>query len=116
MALINLTPHEVTIYGPSGITKIPASGQLCRVKNSNENCGVYEDIPLVRAQFGEVTGLPAQGETPDAIYIVSSIVLQALTNKGIHRSDVMAPATGPNDGAIRCARNQVQAVTKLVVM
>jgi hypothetical protein len=114
MALVNLTPHEITIYGPEGILKLPASGQLCRVRNNSQNAGECEGIPLIRARFEAVTGLPE----PDgnSIFIVSSIVLQALASKGLHRADLAAPATGPNDGAVRDVRNQVQAVTKLLVM
>ena len=114
MTLVNLTPHEVTIYGLQGITKVPPSGRLCRVRNNTQNVGECHGIPLIRAHFEEVTGLPEADN--ESIFIVSSIVLQALAAKGIHRTDVAAPATGPNDGAVRDARNQVQAVTKLLVM
>jgi hypothetical protein len=45
------------------------------------------------------------------MYIVSGMVLSALYGT---RPDVLAPGTGPNDGAIRDASGRIVAVTRLV--
>ena len=78
--IVNLTPHEITLGGE----KIPASGQLARVKEkvhivSILNIGDLE-IPVIRKSFGAVEGLagPEQG----TIYIVSRIVISALEKSG----------------------------------
>ena len=73
--------------------------------------GSVNGIPLIRQEYSEIDGLP--DPVPGTMYIVSLIVLNALRPGA--RYDVCAPATGPNDGAIRDERGQVIAVTKLVV-
>jgi len=110
MRLINLTPHPLTIYGPNGVDVIPASGSLARVRSTSEVIGEVADIPVIRPTFAEVDGLP--DPQPNTFYLVSSVVLTALRSHGIHRGDVIAPATGPNDGCIRNAQGHVQGITR----
>lgn len=45
----------------------------------------------------------------DRLYIVSALVIGR-----VKRTDCVAPGTGPNDGAIRNAAGQIEAVTRLV--
>lgn len=115
MKLVNLTPHDVVLRltngtngngGPVDIT-IKNTG-LARVTTKSEEVeylGV--PVPVIRNRMGEIEGLPPPEE--GTVYIVSLIVL-AQTK----RTDVLAPATGPKDGAIRDAEGKVLAVTKLV--
>jgi hypothetical protein len=56
-----------------------------------------------------IVGLPEP--QPGVIFVTSAIVAEAATKAG--RRDVLAPGTGPNDGAIR-ENGQVVAVTRLV--
>jgi len=114
MRLINLTPHALTIYGPNGMQEIPASGSLARVRSTSEVIGEVAGVPVIRPTFAEVDGLP--DPEPGTYYLVSSVVLTALRSHGIHRSDVIAPATGPNDGCIRNAQGHVQGVTRFAGM
>jgi hypothetical protein len=114
MKLINLTPHGLTVYGPAGVTEIPASGTLARVRSTTEVIGEVDGIPVIRPEFQAIIGLP--DAQPGITYLVSTIILSALKAQGTHRSDVVAPATGPNDGCIRNGAGQVQGITRLAGM
>ena len=114
MTLVNLTPHALTIYSSAGVNEIPASGSLARVRSTSEVIGEIGGTPVIRPSFDPVDGLP--DPEPGTYYLVSSVVLTALRSHGIHRGDVVAPGTGPNDGCIRDSRGQVQGVTRFVGM
>jgi hypothetical protein len=66
-----------------------------------------DDVPVVVRQWGGAAGLLEPKE--DTVYIVSGMVRQAM---GANRRDVVAPATGPMDGAIRDNQGNIVAVTK----
>lgn len=112
MKLVNLTPHAITLFTPEGVKKLPASGKLARVRADFRTVGGVEGIALVRQQFGPVEGLP--DPQPDTRYIVSSLVMNALSALGITRPDVIAPGTGPNNGAIRDAQGRVRGITQFI--
>lgn len=114
MTLINLTPHSLNLYTPTGVVEVPASGQLARVRSTSEVAGEVIGMPVVRASFEPVTGLPEP--RPGTRYLVSTLVLTALRAEGVHRDDLLAPGTGPNDGAVRNAQGQVMGVTRLVTI
>lgn len=120
MRLVNLTPHSITIRytNPDAMVfdqvdyTLPSEG-IARVATTSvpatDVATPWPGVPVVRTAYGAIEGLPEP--TPDTAYIVSLIVLAALPGP---RADVFAPATGPNDGAIRDARGQIVAVTRLV--
>jgi hypothetical protein len=58
---------------------------------------------------GAVEGLPEP--RPGVVLVVSGFVAAALAGSG--RADVVAPGTGPADGAVRNAAGHVVAVTRL---
>lgn len=111
--LINLTPHEVTIELSNGKKLIiPPSGVVARVEVTMAPIsavpvmvdGELVEIPVNRAFYGEVVGLP--DPQPNTFFIVSSMVLQAL---GWGRLDVIAPDTSPT-GAVRDGSGKITAV------
>lgn len=139
MKLVNLTPHSIVLQATDGsrIT-IEPSGTIARVSSTPGPLlqsgvpgfyGVYGTLKVPvhgPSVLGPVEGIPPQDRwiepTPeypsgyydgiqDALYIVSGTVLAAL---GSSRPDVVAPGTGPNDGAIRNDKGQIEAVTRLV--
>lgn len=114
MTLINLTPHAISLYTPTGVKEIPASGQLARVRASSEVVTELEGLAVARPTFEGLTGLPEP--RPNTIYVVASLVLTALRAAGIYRPDVVAPGTGPNDGAIRDANSRVVGITRFTCM
>lgn len=111
MEFVNLTPHPVTLFLANGEQQsIPASGQVARVSVKSGQPREIEGIPvpvLPAPEYGEVEGLPEP--QPGRAYIVSGLVLA----RCIGRLDVFAPATGPQDGAVRDDAGRIVGVTKL---
>ena len=107
---VNLTPHEITVYDSTGqnvILKIPPSGKVARVSVFSRVIGEINGIPIRRAEYGEVQDLPEPKE--GVIYIVSTVLLIALREKGIARDDVVAPDTNP-DSVVRDPQGRVIGV------
>lgn len=121
--MLNLTPHAIVLKCLDGAEiKIQPSGTVARVSTiesvvGTRDCwphGVEEldeqgnslgsRIEVVRREFGEVEGLPAEGIE----CLVSAMVLSAVPG----RRGVYAPDTGST--AIRNEKGQVVAVTRLV--
>ena len=103
---LNLTPHEITVRGPNGDLRIPASGQIARVQTVESDAGTVAGVPAVTRAFGEIENLPAPRE--GVAFIVSSMVLGAVSG----RDDVVAPDTGPT--AVRDEDGKIKAVTRFV--
>ena len=112
--LVNLTPHAIVLRLPDGKDMVlPPSGQIARCSPGlsalDEAAGL--PVPVYRAgDAGPVTGLP--DAVPGTVLVVSGMVLAhpALAE----RRDVLAPGTGPADGAIRDEAGRIVAVTRLV--
>ena len=112
--IVNLTPHEVTIYLPSGeVKRIPPSGVVARVQTFREEVGELNGIPLVTVRYGEVEGLPSSPE-PDTYYIVSVLVAQALQGKPEWHGKLLVPDTSPQ-GAVRDKDGRIIGVKALQV-
>jgi hypothetical protein len=107
MVIINCTPHSIRLVNPdndmNGTTYEP-SGIVPRLSVSSVTVDKeYEGYPVVRAQVGDVDGLP--NPQPGVLYIVSTMVAQAAK-----RHDVLSPDTGKT--AIRDEKGQIIAVTQ----
>jgi hypothetical protein len=110
VGFINLTPHKVTVYDLEGkkvIAEIPPSGMVARVAVTSRIVGEIAGIPVRKAEYGEIENLP--DPMPDTYYVVSTVVLIALREKGINRPDVIAPDTNP-DSVIRDLEGRVIGV------
>ena len=86
MKLVNLTPHALNLMpeGPDGPTvTIPPSGQVarCAVDRVQVDTVAVDGItvPVNQTRFGQVSDLP--DPQPDTIYIVSSLVAQAVPDR-----------------------------------
>jgi len=97
---VNLTPHEIVVYMKDDIEqmRIPPSGKVARVSVIRQQVKEIEGIPVYNCEFGNVEGIPEPKE--GVIYIVSTLVRQALTRRGEIRADVIAPDTSP-DSVVR---------------
>jgi hypothetical protein len=137
MRLVNLTPHAIVLQSADGTrTVVPPSGTIARVTSSPGAQETWADAPGVpptpvpifgKQDFGEVTGIPPRTDdetwrNPEAladarqtvVFIVSSMVLQALNREYLNNGRFVAPGKGPNDGAIRDGKGQIEAITRLV--
>lgn len=93
--LINLTPHAVSIHDADGnlIVTVEPAGVPARCSTQREQVGEFDDIPLYRTRYGEVTGLP--DPEPGTILIVSGMVRAAVA----HRTDLWQPGEAVRDAA-----------------
>ena len=113
--MINLTPHPITIHDGDNAVTIPPSGTVARVATSSIEMYRLPVEPgvspvLQMTTFGQVVDLP---EPQDGVYyVVSGLVLSALREQGSDRQDVIAPATGPKDDAIRDEAGCITGVTR----
>ncbi|MBV5311550.1 hypothetical protein [Chromatium okenii] len=108
--MLNLTPYAITIFaedGNSSVTILPSS-TVAKVETIERVVGSIDiegiKVPIVKAIFGDVTGLDFQDDEP---VIVSSMVLERL--EGF--ADIYAPDTG--DTAIRDDDGLLMGVTRL---
>lgn len=115
MNFINLTPHTVNVVDADGntILSVAPSGNVARVATQQTVVGNIAGIDIVRTVFGDVDGLPAP--QPDTVYIVSTLVLQALIDAGISRDDVVAPDTSPAS-AVRDNAGNIIGVRRFQVL
>lgn len=121
MRVVNLTPHRIIIRSGDRALVFEPSGEVARVGTRATDAGrVFLErgfgVPCEIKEYTSVEGLPLEADWPGSTYLVSGVVLEALKARGTRRGDVAAPATGPNDGAVRDAAGQVIAVTKLNVL
>lgn len=107
MALINLTPHDITIVGNVQTVVIPRSGQIARVSVTrvkdgdylpvDDARGDYVAVPVYQVQMGPVEGLPDPVEGRE--YLVSALVAAHPDVRG--RPDVFSPGELVRDEAGR---------------
>jgi hypothetical protein len=118
--LVNLTPHQLNIYDPSGEAVIlsipppPAGTPIPRVSIRAETVGTINvngiSIPVRKIVYGDVENLPQPDEC--TVYVVSTFVTLALKEKGIKRADLLSPDTNP-DSVIRDKDGRVLGVKYL---
>lgn len=110
---INLTPHTVNVVDSDEnvILSVVPSGNVARVTTQQTVVGNVGSIEVVRTVFGDVDGLPDQQS--DTVYIVSTLVLQALKANNIDRDDVVAPDTS---SAVRNNDGQILGVKRFQVL
>ena len=114
MKPLNLCPHPITysavIDGRPQMVTLAPTDRPCRVQTESHDMGMLDHLPIQRQTFGQIYNLP--NPAPDTVYVVSGIVMSALKERGIERTDVIAPATGPRDNAMRNSDGQIVAVTR----
>jgi len=119
LTFVNLTPHKIDFQFADGTrVEFPSVG-VARVDTLEPEMSSieYDDrqMPVASStKYGEVQGLPEPKR--NTIYIVSQVVLTQPYVVG--RTDVVAPATGPKDGAIRFMdgpqKGMIDAVTRWI--
>ena len=103
MALVNLTPHALTILPREGeAVVLPPSGAVARVTTARAVVATLAGgIEVFETSFGEVTGLPEprEGET----FVVSALVAGHPSVRS--RTDVLSPGElvrGPDGQPVGC--------------
>ena len=97
MKLFNATPHKVVVYASAHATKptivIEPTGVVARVSammtEIDHRVADVLRIPVSRAEFGNVVGLPAP--TEGIVYVVSGMVLDAVGKSQPDRKDLLSP-------------------------
>ena len=90
--IINLTPHDVTVETDEITVTYPSKG-VARVGMNYEHNSNINGIPVRKATYTDVTGLPDASNNKNGIlffYIVSAIVKNAQPG----RTDLLVPDTG----------------------
>lgn len=97
MEVVNLTPHEVKVYGDDDvvIASFPSRGQA-RARQHDVPVGEIKSIPVVETGFGEVTGLPEPAE--GTVFIVSVITVNAARAQGRTTDDLLITSNAVRDG------------------
>jgi len=109
--IINATPHPIVLKTSSKEITYPKSDILARVETKSKKVDDIE-VEVYENVYGDVQGLPK--EKNGVYYIVSAMVLSANKESNNKRTDLIAPDTSPNGGAIRDG-GQIKAVTRFVV-
>lgn len=87
---INLTRHHINVVKDDhSVESIPPSGMVARVESWQTEVDTINGIDLVKTEFGTVINVPQP--KPATVYITSSLVAKALSN----RTDIVAPNTHP---------------------
>ena len=108
-SFVNLTPHAITVLAVNGgESTFQPSGKVARVSElATTVIGQVNGVPVLsKTVFGDVIDLP------EPHYGVFFLVSGMVAGQVLNRKDVLAPATGPNDGAIRNDKGHIVAVTQ----
>ena len=100
MQLINLTPHIINLVAEDGTQLLSLESQgVARVASTTEVVGYLQvggvAVPQTHTTFGEVEGLP--DPAPGVGYIVSNMIISALAQQGIRRTDLFTPGMQVRD-------------------
>lgn len=93
VVIINKTPHKVTLVTESGNIDFPPDAEPARVSVTDHEVDSLQlgevSGSIVKASYGDVTGLPEPNDSPDIkiFYLVSRLVQAALPK----RSDLLVP-------------------------
>lgn len=98
--VINLTPHTINLVAEDGTQLLSLESQgVARVASTTEVVGYLQvggvAMPQTHTTFGEVEGLP--DPTSGVGYVVSNMIISALAQQGIRRTDLFTPGLQVRD-------------------
>ena len=101
MEIVNLTPHEVKVLDDDDnvIATFPSVG-VARARQHDVPASEIESIPVVKTEFGEVSGLPEP--TGGVVFIVSRITVEAAQAQGRSTDDLLVTS-----GAVRDSQGRI---------
>lgn len=93
MKVVCLVPHDVVVYDDDGVVINTYQSQgVARAGQTNTIVGCLDGTPVIKAEFGEVTGLPEP--TEGTVFIVSIITANAARTYGRTTDDLLV-TSGP---------------------
>lgn len=108
MKVVNLTPHEITVNSQV----FPTSGIVARVETvEKELSKMINNMPIVSRTIGKVD-FGMELPEPETVYLVSSMVLDAIPTDSSWVSVCFSPDTGKT--AIRNDKGHIVSVTRLI--
>lgn len=119
--VINLTPHDINLFDPSGskrILTIPSQG-VVRAKMETEPLGIlYTDdgiaLPIVNATYGPPEG-PLPEFSDEVAIIVSHIAAQSiLSHHPEWTGHILVPDTGPGS-VVRDENGRILGVRQFIL-
>ena len=96
MKMVNLCPHDLTIYRANGeIVTLPKSGRVARIVAKTLPNDMIDGIIVERVYRDEIAGLPDPQE--GVVYIASAVIAA-----DVRRPDVLSPGrlVRDDDGAV----------------
>lgn len=98
--LVNLTPHTINLVAEDGTQLLSLESQgVARVASNTEVVGYLQvgEVAVLQTHttFGEVEGLP--DSAAGVGYIVSNMIISALAQQGIRRTDLFTPGMQVRD-------------------
>lgn len=101
MKLLNMTPHAIHVVADNSpdaqVVTIPASGDVVRVFTQKIKSADVAGLPIFTVTYGDIEGIP-QVLDDDTYYVVSSMVLAALSAQGDSRKwSFLAPGDPVRD-------------------
>lgn len=92
MRVVNLTPHEVTVFDDNDVViKTYPSAGLARASQANTPVDNIDGVLVVSTSYGEVTGLPEP--TEGTVFIVSFITVNAARAHGRTTDDLLVTSS-----------------------
>ena len=120
MKIVNLTPHPLRLFASKEakepLLEVQPSGVIARVAVSQKQIGEVLGFPVFKQEYGEVQGLPQKPEE-DTIYVVSSLVLNAVASNQKLRQIWEGHLASPNTAqALRDESGRIVGVVGLVIL
>lgn len=114
MELVNLTPHSIVVFDPSGeriVRTVEPSGYILRLTEDISDQGMLEGIPLVSKSLKFDDGFVNRVDD-NTIYIVSAMMLSHVP---IYlRNSFVAPDTGVGS-VVRSDDGRIAGVRRFMV-
>jgi len=115
MKLVNLTQRTLRLYDSEGVTvlaELPTTPPAIEAVVDCEPIRSLEGFPIVSHQFRLTDTVPPP--VAGVVYVVGWAVIQALSELGIYRKDVVAPDTA-RGSAVRDVRGNIIGVRRFRV-
>ena len=98
--IVNLTYHDELKEVESGLIFPMADTGIARVEK--KKIIIHRDprgFTISKTEYGKISGLDINNIDPEKLYIVSTVVLNALIDKGLHKDNIVSPDESLRDSS-----------------